>query len=93
MKPLDRWAVSAGYSDFDTFIRAGGSIAEVAKDIARRIGELQNALKALAMDDPDEREPHTIVRPPVIDPDTLAQLEAEDEAADPENAHVQGADG
>jgi hypothetical protein len=105
MKALDSWARQFGYADFDTFVAAGGSILDAARDIAQRIRRLQDALKALPMDpryldqrapylgDPDDRG-HTLVREPVIDPDTLERLkaDADDLPADPENAQIQGAE-
>jgi hypothetical protein len=89
MKPLNQWARYFGYNDFDTFIRAGGSILDAARDIAQRIRTLQAALKALPMDPRylDEREP-LLREPALFDPDTRT----EDETVDPENAHVQGAE-
>jgi HEAT repeat protein len=87
---LDAWARDcAGYSDWDTFIRLGGASAEARADLRRRISSLRRALDDLA-EPLDER--HTIVRPPIIDPDMLEKLETEDEPADTANAHPEGAE-
>jgi hypothetical protein len=102
MNALNRWARDFGYNDFDTFVRAGGSILDAAKDIAQRIRSLQDALKALPMDPRylDQRAPY------LVEPDvTLDQAKAVadrgvqqiieppgDEPPDPENAQIQGAE-
>jgi hypothetical protein len=94
MKALDSWARQYGVSDWDTYIRSGGSILDAAGDIAQRIRRLQDALKALPVDPRylDQRAPY--LAEPVINPEALARLETEphDEPPDPENAQIQGAE-
>ena len=76
MKDLDRWARDYGHNDFDTYIRAGGSVGEAMRDISRRIRRLVEALKQLQ---------------PEIAPEALRLAET-DEPPDPENAQIQGAE-
>jgi hypothetical protein len=46
-RALDRWARSAGWSDFDTYIRLGGGLGEVARDIDGKTLWLNRARAAL----------------------------------------------
>jgi len=55
-RALDRWARDRGWSDFDTFIRVGGSIAEACEDIDHRIAMLEDARVALGRYGDNERE-------------------------------------
>jgi hypothetical protein len=105
MKALDSWARQFGYSDFDTYIRAGGgSLEDVRTDIHRRIRLLHDALKALSFDEPEPEDPMRLTPAsagaytPVGSLDlTTGKLEeapakTEDEPPDPENAQIQGAE-
>lgn len=93
MKALDRWAREAGYSDFDTYVRTGGSFADVRRDIAKRIQALHDAMTQIE----HRISPDT----PRAAPATLAEADLaaaskfaahEDEPPDPDNAQIQGAD-
>jgi hypothetical protein len=103
MKALDSWARQFGYSDFDTYIRAGGSIAEAANDIRKRVRILNAALQALekfpaATDDLSDLiyNPNPSQTPATVlqewQTDAMAQTKTEDEPPDPENAQIQGAE-
>jgi hypothetical protein len=98
MKALDSWARQFGYSDFDTYIRAGGgSLQDVRTDIQRRIRLLHDALKALTFDEPEPEDPMRFNTPAgSLDLSTgkleEAPAKAEDEPPDPENAQIQGAE-
>jgi hypothetical protein len=52
-KPLDAWAREfAGCSDFDSYLRIGGSFTDARADIRKRIARLQLALYDIAADPP-----------------------------------------
>jgi hypothetical protein len=99
-RALDNWARDEGYSDFDTYVRGGGSILAARQDIERRIERLQTARRWLG--DRTVVEPASATGPggvvvthgPTIGPEALARLEAETagEQPDPANAHRQGDD-
>jgi hypothetical protein len=88
MKPLNQWARYYGYNDFDTYIRAGGSIVEAVDDIRKRIAVLQTALTELARGH-DEPISHTIG---LEDMKAIIADDTEDEPVDSQNAHPQGDD-
>jgi hypothetical protein len=89
-KAIDRWAREYGHADYDTFIRAGGSVGEAMRDISRRIRSLQLALNSITAEPPNPQ----LVNPdkPYVWPEHVAP-KAPDEPPDPDNAHIQGADG
>jgi predicted RNA-binding Zn ribbon-like protein len=99
---LNRWARDFGYSDFNTFIAAGGSIADAADDIRKRIQRLHHALKALTQLMPTDDLSDIVYNtsstqtPAAVlhewQTDALAQTNTEDEPPDPENAQIQGAE-
>jgi hypothetical protein len=93
-RALDRWARDRGWSDFDTFIRVGGSIAEACEDIDHRIAMLEHARVALGRYGDNEREEVAQHDLPAIGPDALAAAEADavGEPVDPDNAQIQGFD-
>ena len=96
-RALDRWARDRGWSDFDTFIRVGGSIAEACEDIDHRITMLEDARVALGRygdNQPEDRKPADSTPNPIIGPDALAAAEADavGEPVDADNAQIQGFD-
>jgi hypothetical protein len=46
-RELDRWARMTGYSDFDTYVAAGGSIGHAREDLDRRRHRLDLAMVGL----------------------------------------------
>lgn len=101
-RALDNWARDEGYSNFDTYIRTGGSLLAASQDIVRRIERLTTALRWIWDFPVAEAEPSTIdpevlaaVRQgAAIGPEALARMEAEaaGEQPDPDNAQPQGDD-
>jgi hypothetical protein len=94
-RALNRWARDRGWSDFDTFIRTGGSIAEACEDIDHRIAMLEDARVAVGRYGDNGREDvaqHDSA--PAIGPDALAAAEADavGEPVDADNAQIQGFD-
>jgi hypothetical protein len=88
MKALDSWARQFGYADFDTYVRTGGSIADAADDIRKRIQVLQAALDALhpqPAPEPVEARAAEQAKAAIVEPPN-------DEPPDPENAQIQGAE-
>ena len=92
----DRWARDRGWSDFDTYIRVGGSIAEARADIGHRIAMLEDARVAVGRYGDTGREAEDAAQHdlPAIGPDALAAAEADavGEPVDPDNAQIQGFD-
>jgi hypothetical protein len=86
MKALDSWARQYGVSDWDTYIRSGGSILDAARDIRLRIRRLEDALTALTE---VTLEPENPTPAGSLD---LTTGKLEDEPPDPENAQIQGAE-
>jgi hypothetical protein len=87
IKALDQWARDCGYNDFDTYVRAGGSIIDAVEDIRSRIRKLEYALIEIGPMDPRPILPFHPPKPPES-PETVT----EDETPDPDNAQVQGAE-
>jgi hypothetical protein len=90
---LDRWAHDLGYSDFDTYLRAGGSFLDCRDDLRRQervLGQMLGYIDNLARPVPAEERPGRVR----VWPDQLARAEAEvtGEPIDPDNAHPQGAE-
>jgi hypothetical protein len=75
---IDHWARERGYHDYDTYIRTGGSVADAAQNIRQRINTLLDALHAITAK---------------ASPEPMAKVEPAEEPPDPDNAHIQGADG
>lgn len=90
-KSLDRWARSAGYNDFLTYIRAGNSILDARHEIQQRIASLQAALAVLNGDRfAPTKNPVTneeFGNPPLELP---KKSDEPTEPPDPKNAHPQG---
>jgi hypothetical protein len=91
MKALNQWARYFGYNDFDTFIRAGGTLDEARCDIERRSRILEDALNAIANIQVGVKPPTdaSVEAKPITSSDAA---DAEDEPTDSDNAHVQGAE-
>jgi hypothetical protein len=92
---LDRWAHDLGYSDFDTYLQAGGSFLACRDDLLQQqriIGQMLGYIDNLAR--PIATEPEPMPRRLRIWPDQLARAEAEvtGEPVDAGNAHAQGAE-
>jgi hypothetical protein len=92
MKALDSWARQFGYSDFDTYIRGGGSVLDAAQDIAKRIRVLSEAMKALPIEQISEPPGVTLEQAKEVADRGVRQITEPDEPPDPENAQIQGAE-
>ena len=97
-RALDRWARRTGYSDFDSYIRLGGSIADCRSSLEHQHGMIGWAMRALFRYQADieiaaERHAAT-TGSPNIGEHALARAEAEvsGELVDPGNAQIQGFD-
>lgn len=90
---LNRWAHHAGYADFDTYIRAGGSILDARRDIQLQISRLQSMLTALDSNHFAAAADHPLaINTPAGSLNLRTSAPSDDEPTDPHNAHPQGDD-
>jgi hypothetical protein len=84
-RALDNWARDEGYSDFDTYVRGGGSALDARQGILRRIARLTAALRWLG----DFPVAQRVADQALAEPEAAV---AGDDPPDPGNAHPQGDD-